>query len=106
MFPKCTADEMRRYLLDSSPLNNVQLFSRQDITDAENRIEVTKKRGSTTAAQFFEPRNIFRRNLFWTSPFPLGRLGIPRAELMDLDECGLFLQTANRNYGLLSERYA
>ena len=30
---------------------------------------------------------------------PLGHLGVNRYDLIDIDECGLFVTTCNRHYG-------
>lgn len=44
--PKASADEIRRFLLDES--NNPVLFSRTDISRAEQRLGFTRKRGYHT----------------------------------------------------------
>ena len=99
IWPKCTADELSRYMFDNSPANDVRVFSRQEISAAEELVGFTSKRGSTTAYQFFTPQNLFRRQCFWTMPYPLGVVNIPRPSLLDFDECALYLQVANRTIG-------
>ena len=99
IYPKCTADELRRYMFDHSPPNDVRVFTRKEITDAEERVGFTRKTGSTTAFQFYSAQNMFRRQCFWTLPYPLGVAAILRHLLMDFDECALYLQTANRTIG-------
>lgn len=96
-YPKATADEVRRFLYEDVP--GSKLFSRSDITRAETRLGMTRKRGSTTAWQAYLPRNILRRDLFWSQPPPLGVVGIPFHEFVDIDECAIFFETADRNVG-------
>ena len=53
---------------------------------------------STVAYQAFTERNLTRRRLYWTMPWPIGIHGIPRRLLIDADEFGLHLNDANRKY--------
>jgi transposase len=101
IFPKCSLDQMRTFLFfeGAKHYGVGKLFSRQDISKAEIRIGITKKRGSTTALQALLPRNIARRNWFWTQPLPLGISNVPRQELIDFDESAFYLQKANRSSG-------
>ena len=59
IFPKATADEIRRYILENNP-TNANLYSRVDISRAETRIKMTRKRGATTANQAFTPLNMLK----------------------------------------------
>ena len=54
---------------------------------------------STVAYQAFTERNLTRRRLYWTMPWPIGIHEIPRRLLIDADEFGLHLNDANRKYG-------
>jgi hypothetical protein len=45
------------------------------------------------------PQNVVRRRAFWSQVPPLGIAGVSRHELIDIDECGLFLETCNRGEG-------
>ena len=78
---------------------NSNLYSRVDISRAETRIKMTRKRGATTANQAFTPLNMLKHELFWTRPPPLGILNIPRNEFIDIDEAGVQLGLANRTQG-------
>jgi len=98
-WPKCSADEMRAFLFRNGPLGHRILYSKADITKAENRIGLERKVGSTTAYQFETPLNLHRRHRFWTLPPPYGVVGVPIATFMDYDECMISLQTVNRRYG-------
>ena len=96
-YPKARADEIIAFIANNSPIFRV--YSCSDITRTENFLGLSRKVGSTTARQAQTPENIYRHHLFWTQPHPLGVQGIPRRLLIDLDECALFLVTANRRYG-------
>ena len=45
------------------------------------------------------PHNVLRRELFWNLPPPIGVFQVPRNQLIDSDECAIFLSTANRAHG-------
>lgn len=96
-FPEATADEVRRYILENNP--NPTLYSRCDITRAEQRLGFTKKVGSVTANQALSPRCIFIRHLYWTRHPPLGIFEVPLLELIDTDEAGVMLSIVNRSGG-------
>jgi transposase len=96
-YPKATADEVRRYLYEDVP--GLKLFSRSDISKAETRVGLTRKCGSTTAWQAYEPRNILRRDLYWSVPPPLGIVGVHLWEFVDFDECAIFFTTPDRSIG-------
>ena len=100
-FPKasryqCIAFLWRTY---SSLLPIPRIYSPNDITDAKNRLGLNRKKGSTTAHQAYLFRNLFRRSQYWLMPFPNGIADIRRDDLIDVDECGIKLGTANRRYG-------
>ena len=81
---------------------NPFIYSRQDISKRETELGLTRKKASTTANQALEPANMLKRQLFWTTPLPTGCLGIPRQVLIDIDECGLWLEKGNRKHGMES----
>ena len=62
-------------------------------------IGLTRKTGSTTAYQPFLPINKQKRWMFWNLPYPLGIADIRRQDMIDLDECGIELSTADRSIG-------
>jgi hypothetical protein len=60
---------------------------------------MTRKAASTTAYQAFSPRCMRLYDEFWSLPYPLGVIGTPRRRLIDIDEFGLCIESANRNFG-------
>ena len=103
-FPKATRYQCIAFLwrAHSSMLPIPRVYSANDITNAENRIGLNWKKGSTTAHQAYTPANLQRRWMYWNLPFPNGIANIPAQDMIDLDECGIKLETANRKYGKAS----
>lgn len=95
--PMATADEVIAFIAQNSSDN--MLFDRPQISKCEKRLKLTRKRGSITALQAMTPANLHRRHAFWTQPYPVGRLGTPPADLIDIDEFGIWIEKLNRHYG-------
>jgi hypothetical protein len=76
-----------------------RFFSEGEITKAEQRLGLSRKRSSTTANQAFTPINVIRRWVFWNLPYPHGIADISRDDMIDIDEAKIILEMANRKYG-------
>ena len=99
-FPKCTAAEINAFLYRANYGDiNFRFFSASQISEAEKRIGLTRKRGSTTAYQALLPINKSKRWMYWNLPYPYGIADIRRRDIIDLDECGIELSTAERGIG-------
>ncbi|KAL9179479.1 hypothetical protein ACHAXT_008769 [Thalassiosira profunda] len=99
-YPKATAAEVNAFLFRANFGNlNFRFYSASQISECESRIGFTRKRGSTTAYQALLPRNKQKRWCFWNLPYPYGIADIRRRDLIDLDECGIELQSADRHIG-------
>ena len=59
LYPKADADEIRAFIYSQSQDPKI-VYSREDITKAENAMGLTRKRSSTTAYQALTPQNIHR----------------------------------------------
>ena len=94
-WPHAQADEVIAFLFAQTGT----LYSRWDITRAENRIGMTRKRGSITAEQALSPANLHRRHCFFNMPYPVGIVGASRAGIVDFDECGVYKGDTNRSMG-------
>jgi DDE superfamily endonuclease len=94
IYPKATADEMIRFLFDNNN-QNPRLYSRKDIYVTDKILHLTRKRSSTTAHQALLPQNVARRQFFW-----LQMRNVSRHVLIDIDECGIFLNSCNRSTGV------
>jgi len=97
LFPKAHAEEVIAFIMLHS--SNPRVYERSMIWRRDKDLNLTKKRGSTTAAQALTEKNVHRRIRYWTMPHPVGIHGTPRHELIDVDECGIWLGKANRTSG-------
>jgi transposase len=100
IFPKATIPQCNAFLYRANFGNpSFRFYSASQISEAETRIGLTKKRGSTTAYQALLPINVFKRNCFFNLRYPFGIADINRSDMVDLDECGVFVETADRKIG-------
>jgi len=99
-FPKSNAAEINAFLYRANYGSlDFRFYSSSQITEAEQRIGLTTKKGSTTAYQALLPINKQKRWMYWNLPFPHGIADIFREDLIDLDECGVELSSADRKFG-------
>jgi hypothetical protein len=99
-FPYATTYEVIAFLWNAQPDDgNQKLFSLKQVLEAEDLLGLSRKRGSVTAFQAKLPRNILKREIFWNVDFPAGIVGINRADLIDIDETGLFIESSTRTHG-------
>ena len=101
IYPKCSIAEINAFLYRANIMNPLfSFYSPSQISRAEALIGLSRKKGSTTAYQAFYDVNLEKRYNYWNYPYPLGIADIHRSHVIDLDECGIFLETtANRKYG-------
>ena len=99
-FPKARADQINAFLYKANYGSlSFRFYSPSQISLCEKLIGLTRKCGSTTAYQALLPRNIRKRWCYWNLPYPFGIADIERKDLIDMDECGVELATANTNIG-------
>ena len=100
-YPKCTIAEVNAFLYTANLGNpNFSFYTQSHIYFGEKLIGLTCKRASTIAYQALYPQNLQKRYKYWNYPFPLGIADIPRSQIIDLDKCGIFMETTtNRTYG-------
>ena len=100
-YPKARIAEVNAFLYRCNLRNPYWYFYHpSQISRAETLIGLTRKKGSTTAHQAYYPVNLQKRWRYWNYAYPLGIADIQRSRIIDLDECGVFLEThANRTHG-------
>ena len=99
-FPKAMAAEINAFLYRANFGNlDFRFYHPSQITKCEKRIGLTRKRGSTTAFQALLPVNRRKRWCYWNLPYPFGAGNIRRSDLIDLDESGFEMSTADRGIG-------
>ena len=100
IYPKAQASEINAFLYRANYGDpNFRFYNPSCITQNEQRIGLTRKAGSTTAYQALFPHNIRKRWCYWNLPYPMGIADCERRFMIDLDECGIFVETANRKHG-------
>lgn len=57
---------------------------------------MTRKRGGTRPFQAYLSINLQKRWAYWNLPYLYGIAGIRREDLVDLDECGVLVETADK----------
>ena len=99
-FPKATAAEINAFLYRANYGSmTFRFYSPSQISETEKWIGLTRKKGSTTAYQALLPVNKHKRWAYWNLPYPYGIADIRRQDIIDLDECGVEVQSADRNIG-------
>jgi hypothetical protein len=73
-------------------------YNESQITKAEQRLALSRKKASTDANQAFEPRYLLQRQHFWYSPYPFGIADVDCEDMIDLDECKVIIEHANRRF--------
>ena len=98
--PKALHAEVNAFLYRANYGNpNNRFYAHSQICRAEGVLRITIKRGSTTAYQAYLPINVMKRWHFWNMLYPHGIADICRDDMIDLDEAGVFVDTANRSRG-------
>jgi hypothetical protein len=65
---------------------------------SSQRIGLSRKKASTDASQAFEPRYLLQHQHFWHSPYPWGIADVDCEDMIDLDECKVLIEHANRKF--------
>jgi hypothetical protein len=84
--------ECAKFIRHFSPALNIKA---NDISGARKRINFTKKKLSRINTK----RNPVQRERWWTSPAPQGVLDVLRELLVGIDEMGVVLYSAEREFG-------
>ena len=95
-WPDARIDEIVAYLANAG---NGTVYSRSQVSERMKELGLIKKVCSTEARQASLPINVLKRRLFWDQTPPFGVRGADRRRLIDIDECGIELQSSNRKYG-------
>ena len=95
IYPNATADQLCMFIY----ANGGDVYTRVQITNRCNELNITRKRSSKEAYDAFSPRSLEKLYLFQTHPPPLGVFGIPIWRLIDIDETGFYLSDCGSNYG-------
>ena len=95
VYPQVLQDEMALYIYSEGG----GMYLNSLISLRLGELQVTYKKVSVEAYDAFSPRNLLREELFWTKGLPLGKVGIERRKLIDVDEFGVEYKRLNRSKG-------
>ena len=76
-----------------------QPYYSSQITRAEVILNWTKKKGSTRSFQAYDSFNLQWRDNYWNIPYPYSIADIKARDIIDIDEAGMELLSANRRHG-------
>ena len=100
VLPRATHAEINAFMYRANMGDpRFRFYSPSQLFKAEKALGLSRKKSSTTAHQAFYPVNLQKRWNYWNLPFPHGIADVRVQDLIDLDECGIFLETANRSTG-------
>eukprot|EP00957_Ditylum_brightwellii_P010821 820352-Ditylum_brightwellii.AAC.1 len=58
-----------------------------------------RKVSSTTRKECYLPQNIQKRYNYWNLPYLHGIPDVVTDDVINLDQCGVYIETANRKFG-------
>jgi len=97
IWPQATREECACFVTLYSA--DGRILTNTEITKGYQRLDLTVKKGSTTAYQAFTPKNTYLHFCFWNYNFPGGIKDVPMERLMDGDEMAFHLGDASQGYG-------
>ena len=98
--PKATQAEVSAFLAIMNGHDSMYVsYSPSQITRAEDVLNLTRKRGSTSAFQAYDPFNLQWRDNYLNMPYIYGMAHIKARDIIDIDEAGLELVSSNRRHG-------
>ena len=97
VYPKAYIDEVRAFIHNRNPINPP--YSRSQVHRAEELIGLTRKVSSTTSDLAHLPINLFKRQNYWTQPYPQGIADEDIKDMIDVDEMMLKVGHQNRGRG-------
>ena len=95
IYPDSNEDEIATFIYNEGG----GLYPNSTLSNRLKELNISRKVVSTEAYQAFSPSNLFKVELFWTRPPPLGVRTIPRRKFIDVDEFGVELNRCNRTKG-------
>ena len=94
--PKVTQAEVSVFLTVMNEHNSMyQPYSPSQIIRAEDMLNLTRKRGSTTSFQVYNPLNL---QYYWNMSYPYGMEDIKARDIIDIDEDEMELASASRRH--------
>ena len=98
--PKATQAEVSAFLAAMNGHDPMYvLYSPSQCSRAEDVLNLTRKRGSTTTFLAYDPFNLQWRDNYWNMQYPYGMADIEARDIINIDEARLELVSSNRRHG-------
>lgn len=97
IYPQATRPECAAFVALYS--KDGYVLTNTEVTHGFKCLNLTRKKGSTTAYQAFTPKNVYLHHCFWKYNFPGGINDVPMERLMDGDEMAFHLGDVSKGYG-------
>lgn len=95
IYPEASSAEIIAFLFNTVG----RFYSRSQVTLAEMKVGLSRKRASSTARQALQPRVQVWRTMFWNQPEPFGIANTPASDIIDFDEAVVSTFDAVRTQG-------
>jgi hypothetical protein len=100
--PKAKIYECKGFVFSANP-DNDRPYSDSQISRAQVKITLTRKRASTTADNALLPVNLAKREMYWNENYPIGIADIAPEDILDCDEMGAKAEMCNPKHGMSSK---
>ena len=98
IYPQATNAQCAVFICHYS--DDGRVFTDQEITQGLQKLDMTRKKGSTTAYQAFTPKNQYLHKCYWSMNYPGGGVNnVPRRRLGDADEMSFVIGDVSQSYG-------
>ena len=96
--------EVKAYLTNRlGPL--VPPFSDYQISWAEERLGLSRKKASQTAKLAYSTTNLLKRRCYWECAYPVGIADEQTSDMIDIDEARFKLESADRKYAKVAREF-
>ena len=95
--PHARIYEVKAYLSNRFP--NAPPYSDSQISRAEARLGLSRKKASRTSKLAYTTTNLRKRKLYWERGYPLRIADEETSNMIDIDEAGFKLESRDRSYG-------
>jgi hypothetical protein len=101
--PHARIYEVKAYLTNRMP--QIPPFSDSQISRAEARLGLTRKKASKTSKMAYLTTNLLKRRCYWESAYPVGIADQQTSDMIDLDEARFKLESTDRSYAKVAREF-
>ena len=101
--PHARIYEVKAYLTDRFP--NIPPYSDSQISRAEDRLGLSRKKSSKTSKLAYSPTNLAKRRAYWECDYPAGIADQETSDVIDIDEARYKLESADRAFAKVAREF-